>query len=257
MAFWSGERILQNKFLIEGFDGARQDCNGYNLSIGNTYFKTSEEFVNTQKNTEIKDGESFVIAPGQFAFLITKEVVHIPENAMAFISMKTGVKFQGLINVSGFHVDPGYNGKLVYSVYNASPNNIQLTCGDPLFKIWFCDLDQKSSAPFLFSKKAPKTITNELVHGMSREVYSLQGLSEKLRTLDQKIDLKFAEQKPVIENLATYYRTIQTALTTAGILAIVSLIISVGILAARQLAPDVMPPHAAGTAAHSKPKDTP
>jgi hypothetical protein len=40
---------------------------------------------------------------------------------MAFISMRTAFKFKGLVNISGFHVDPGYKGKLIFAVFNASP----------------------------------------------------------------------------------------------------------------------------------------
>ena len=41
------------------------------------------------------------------ALLITEEQVNVSLYAMAFISMKAGKKLGGLINISGFHVDPG------------------------------------------------------------------------------------------------------------------------------------------------------
>ena len=50
----------------------------------------------------------FTIPPGQFAFLLTEEVVSVPPDALAFISIRAKTKFRGLVNVSGFHVDPGY-----------------------------------------------------------------------------------------------------------------------------------------------------
>ena len=45
--------------------------------------------------------------PGQFAFLLTKEVVSVPADALAFISIRVKTKFRGLVNVSGW---PGCNG---------------------------------------------------------------------------------------------------------------------------------------------------
>jgi len=77
-------------------------------------------------DTRAQPGEQFVIPPGQFAYLLTEEVVRIPSSAMGFISLKFGVKGPGLINVSGFHVDPGYWGRLVFSVYNAGPSEARL-----------------------------------------------------------------------------------------------------------------------------------
>ena len=60
-------------------------------------------------------------SPGQFAFLLTDEIVEVPDSAMALISIKAKIKWRGLINVSGFHVDPGFKGRLIFSVYNAGP----------------------------------------------------------------------------------------------------------------------------------------
>ena len=114
---------------------------------------------------------------------------------MAFISMKTGVKLQGLINVSGFHVDPGYEGKLLYSVFNASPSPIHLCEGDRLFKVWFCDLDRESAAPFVYDKKGLTDIGNDLIRGMNKGVLSLQTVADKL-----------AEQKPLIDHLHFVWR---------------------------------------------------
>jgi len=75
--------------------------------------------------------------------LLTKEYVKIPKNKIAFISIKAGVKFKGLVNVSGFHVDPGFKGNLVFSVYNAGPSSIVLSNGSPYFPIWFAELDEE------------------------------------------------------------------------------------------------------------------
>ena len=50
----------------------------------------------------------------------------------------------GLVNVSGFHVDPGYKGRLKFAVYNAGGSDIKLTRGDAIFLIWFSELDKVS-----------------------------------------------------------------------------------------------------------------
>ncbi len=49
----------------------------------------------------------------------------------------------GLINVSGFHVDPGFKGKLLFSVYNAGTGPISMEKGEPYFLIWFAELALK------------------------------------------------------------------------------------------------------------------
>src|ERR1700722_5134757 len=145
MSFWSGEKIAANPFVVTEFSLDQVDANAYNLRMGNCYFRTADDSGGKdQKKTALSTGESFIIPAGQFAFLLTRETVNVPRDAMAFISMRTGIKFQGLINVSGFHVDPGYSGKLIYAVYNASPSPVQICEGDQIFKIWFADIDRKS-----------------------------------------------------------------------------------------------------------------
>jgi len=62
-----------------------------------------------RKRLVLQDKEDVIVPPGQFALLITEERVNIPDDKIAFISFKFSKKARGLINVSGFHVDPGYS----------------------------------------------------------------------------------------------------------------------------------------------------
>ncbi|AHF87926.1 hypothetical protein RLEG3_06565 (plasmid) [Rhizobium leguminosarum bv. trifolii WSM1689] len=220
MSFWSGETLKANPSVVEDFDEKQIDVNAYNLRMGDSYFRTADgSIVKEAKKLKLDTGEAFIIPPGQFAFLVSKERINVPANAMAFISMRTKIKFEGLINVSGFHVDPGYKGKLVYSVYNASPSPIQICQGDNLFKIWFAALDQTSNPPYLFDGKGNDDISNELVRGMSQEIFSLQALAVKMRELEANMNQKLAEQKPVIDNLTFIWRAVQLAILGAVILA--------------------------------------
>jgi dCTP deaminase len=216
--FWSGEKLLTHRTVVEPFNDGQIDCNAYTLRMGEVYYRTGErEAGYEQKKTRLTAKDCFLIPPGQFAFLLSKETVKIPATAMAFISMRTGIKFQGLINVSGFHVDPGYDGKLIYAVYNASPSAIQICEGDPIFKIWFCDLDNTSK--YLFSGKGLTDISTDMMKGMNKEIYSLQSLADKIRDQQTEINSKLAEQKPVIDNLTLIWRTAVMGVIGAVVLA--------------------------------------
>lgn len=214
MTFWSGQRLARNRHLISDFDQDQIDCAAYNLRVGKCYFCTSQDEKSYQPQRSLDSGETFVIPPGQFAFLITREEVSIPDNALAFISMRTLKKFQGLINVSGFHVDPGYKGPLVYSVFNAGPTNIDISEGEKLFKIWFCDLDEKSRQEYVYTGKKA-SINNDLVKGMSGKVLSLRDLSEKIYEIEKLT--------PALETLNFIYRAIILGVFLAFILAVFSL----------------------------------
>ena len=146
MAFWSGEKLEEElPKLIEPFDPKAIDCAAYTLHVGDEiYVSPDREVSDPTRHTKqrLSDGAGFTIPPGQFAFLSTREVVTVPAKALAFMSIKARLKFSGLINISGFHVDPGYSGKLLFSVLNAGPKPLHLTQGQPLFLVWYADLDQ-------------------------------------------------------------------------------------------------------------------
>lgn len=223
MSFWSGAKLIATSSVVDPFAEGQVDCNAYTLRMGGVYYRTGEQEAGyEQKKTALTAGEAFLIPAGQFAFLLSKETVRIPKDAMAFISMKTGIKFQGLINVSGFHVDPGYEGKLIYAVYNASPAAIQICEGDPIFKIWFCDLKGDFSSKYVFSGKGLFDISGEMIKGMNKEIYSLQSLAEKIRDQQAAIEAKFAEQKPVIDNLTLVWRTAVMGVIGALLLALLT-----------------------------------
>jgi len=142
MSFLGTERVrelIEKEGIIEKGDPKRVVCGAYELSLGDEVFITDSKEKKKQFLTQPK--EQITINPGQFALLLTLETVKIPINKIAFISIKAGIKLKGLINVSGFHVDPGFRGKLVFSVYNAGASPISLVKGEACFPIWFSDLE--------------------------------------------------------------------------------------------------------------------
>ena len=216
MTFWSGARLKQNKSVISEFSDDQIDCNNYTIKMGRSYYRTADKVGVDHKKIILADGEPFIIPPGQFAYLLSKEEVNIPVDAMAFISMRTIVKFQGLINVSGFHVDPGYRGKLIFAVFNAGSLPVQICQGDKLFKIWFCDLDEKADVSSALKEPGITDISNELVRGMSKEILSLQSLAEQMRQLDASYRARFAEIKFAVDFLNVVFRGIVIAVMIAA-----------------------------------------
>lgn len=132
-----GERELKSRAgnIISDYNEDSIKSNHYELTLGQSYCSTTTN----SKVLQAKDNQ-IVIEPGEFYFLESSEILKIPDNLMAFISIKSKVKFKGLINISGFHVDPNFQGKLVFSVLNVGTSPINLTTKEPLFQIWFAEL---------------------------------------------------------------------------------------------------------------------
>jgi dCTP deaminase len=187
MAFWSSEKIKENQAaltLIFPFDENRLKHGCYELSLGPETFVTSEE---TGKKQKIEIGDQVRIPPGQFGLLLAKEKITIPSTTIGFISVKASIKFRGLVNVSGFHVDPGFSGHLKFSVYNAGSQSIVLTYGEPLFLIWFSDLDRETKDVYNGKHAGQCEISSEDVMRIQGEVASPSALNERLKAVEDVI----------------------------------------------------------------------
>ncbi len=204
MTFWSGETLkkrLGSEGIIDEFDVKQIDCAAYTLRVGAEVYITPDATNNSRKIINLEEGEHFIIPSGQFAWILTKETIKIPNNAIAFISLKTKIKFKGLINVSGFHVDPGFHGKLVYAVYNAGPQEIRLAQGKDLFLIWFSNLDNLETRIFRDNENngiQDRIHEDFLVPG---EILSLQNLKDEIKRVDDKLnrfETKFSQIKWLI-----------------------------------------------------------
>ncbi len=192
MAFWRGETLLDRiPALItprELFDPEKIDCAAYTLTLGNEVFVTADlpEVGGPYDGVKkvLAEGQQLRINPGQFAFLVSRETIEVPDNAVAFISMKATYKLRGLINVSGFHVDPGWKDPLLFSVYNAGPSPVCLMQGMPLFLIWYASLDGKTKKLY---KGEGKSIDADLISNISGEVFSPISLKKEVGRLNERI----------------------------------------------------------------------
>ena len=205
MAFWGGKRLEtegKDKGIIDDFDEGQIDCSAYTLTMGSEAYVTPGHGENLRENDKIRlkaakkkvcgrkteryGGGSLKIPAGQFAFLLTEEAVSIPDDAMGFISLKSGIKFQGLVNVSGFHVDPGFKGRLIYAVFNAGPSQITICRGDDLFLLWIADLSGGLDDQYTKGDDEQLEIKSALITQVTRENHSLQALSTKIDKIDEQ-----------------------------------------------------------------------
>lgn len=186
--FWGGERLkAELNTLITDFEPARVDCAAYRLRVGPEVYvsPTGEpEDPRNKPKTKLNAGQGFTIPAGQFGFILTEERVKVPMNAIAFISIRAGYKFRGLVNVSGFHVDPNYEGRLIFAVFNAGPGPVHLSRGEPCFLIWYADLDRPSE---LEKREGYDAIPSALTGPIAGGLQSFAGLLSKINENDRKL----------------------------------------------------------------------
>ncbi len=193
MAFWGNQRWTKeaanllahaNFEIVSGFkeNFSRKLKDGsYKLSVGSEIILSASDVKQGGAYRKISEDEEIPLRPGQFAYLITEEDVRIPFTALGFINVATKLKLQGLVNISGFHVDPGYRGKLIFTVFNASPSPITLYKGQEMFRLWLSDLDGAGGDSDTKYDKMPK----DLAKGMNGSYSSPFALAERISALEK------------------------------------------------------------------------
>lgn len=194
MAYWNSEKLKQrissDRLITREDDTCFYDENrvkhcAYELAVGKNHLITGKG-----KPTELaleKVGDSLKIPPGQFGLLTTEEVISIPPDAIGFISIRATIKFKGLINVSGFHVDPGYKGRLKFSVYNAGARQIHLERGEIIFMLWYADLNATTEDVIKEKKEKYFKIVSQDRECMDGEVASPGQLLKDVTSLRRQI----------------------------------------------------------------------
>ena len=209
--FWSKETLhARLPKLIKPFHEKRIEACSYELSLGSEALVSGE---NARKQI-LADGETVVIPPGQIALLITKEFVTVPPDAIAWISMKSKAKFRGLINVSGFHVDPGFSGKLVFSVFNAGVHDMHLSVGTRLFVIWYCFLDSATSGTYTGSCMGQHSLPDEHITNLAAKIPSPQSLENELQEVRREIEKEMREMQHGLDKRMENNKTLLTVCST-------------------------------------------
>ncbi|HEU4730641.1 MAG TPA: hypothetical protein VFT22_22245 [Kofleriaceae bacterium] len=188
MTFWSQERIIeesQKQGLVQGFQEEKIENGAYALTVSGEYAITTANGGGEKRTA--RSGEHITIPPGQFALLLTQESVSIPNTALGLISIKSKMKLRGLINVSGFHVDPGFTGQLKFSVYNAGNQSLDLVPGQRLFLLWYNALDQPTIHVYKGTRQGQGGITPDDVSSIRGLVGSPAGLNARIDELDRRL----------------------------------------------------------------------
>jgi dCTP deaminase len=184
--FWSTETWREKCDSADGgivvpFNSKNLGEAKYELSIGDEVYVSAKDGL--IKRLSVMEG--FAIDPGQFAFLLTAETLNIPLNCIGFISIRARTKFMGLVNISGFHVDPGYNGKLIFAVFNAGPTRIHLRQGEKIFSLWMANVDKSESGNV---NRGYDSIPSKLVNQISAQFVTAYQVKSELDAIKDDIN---------------------------------------------------------------------
>ena len=107
------------------------------------------------KVIRLKDGEKFIMQPGDFVLAVTLETVKIAPDLMGRLEGRSSLGRLGLVVHSTASIfDPGWDGKPVLELGNLGRMAISLTCGMRICAMTFEQLSSNAQNPYTKKKQA-------------------------------------------------------------------------------------------------------
>ncbi len=115
------------------------------------YIDPSKKDFSNDITTEIilKDGEQFIMQPGDFVLAVTYEQVTIPNNLMGRLEGRSSLGRLGIVVHSTASIfDPGWDGKCVLELGNLGRMAVALTVGMRICAMTFEELSSEAVVPY-------------------------------------------------------------------------------------------------------------
>lgn len=107
------------------------------------------------KVIKLKNGEKFIMQPGEFVLAVTLEKVKIAADLMGRLEGRSSLGRLGLVVHSTASIfDPGWDGKPVLELGNLGKMAISLTCGMRICAMTFEELSSPAEIPYAKKKLA-------------------------------------------------------------------------------------------------------
>jgi dCTP deaminase len=121
------------------------------------YIDVRQPMEDLTELVEVKDGEPFILHPGEFVLGQTLERVTLPGDLVARLEGKSSLGRLGLLihSTAGF-VDPGFSGNLTLELSNVANLPITIYEGMPIGQISFMRMDGPVEVPYGAREKGSK-----------------------------------------------------------------------------------------------------
>ena len=123
----------------------------------NPYIDPSKKDYSNEitKEVRIKNGEKFIMQPGDFVLAVTLEKVKIAPDLMGRLEGRSSLGRLGLVVHSTASIfDPGWDGKPVLELGNLGRMAISLTAGMRICAMTFEQLSSEADVPYVKKKQA-------------------------------------------------------------------------------------------------------
>jgi len=131
--------------------------------------------------------EAMELSPGAYGGVISLERLMLPKDIYARIGSKRALSYDGVILLTGSLVDPGYEGHLLFGLYNASQRRLLIRQGRKICNVVFERLSQTPerqapSDPDLRTGNFPEAFIDRMAN---MEVLPWMQISERVKQIEQ------------------------------------------------------------------------
>jgi len=131
--------------------------------------------------------DTLELGPGAYGGVLSLERVKLPENVCARIGSKRALSYDGMILLTGAVVDPGYEGHLLFGLYNASQRRVMIRYERKICNVVFERLSTKPDKiapvdPSLRTGNFPDAFVDRMAN---MDVLPWLQISERVKQIEQ------------------------------------------------------------------------
>jgi len=181
------DAINSGKLIIKPFLLNYLQPSSYDLRLGPIAYLGGKT-----ESIDIEHTKQLSIQPGQFALVTTLEEIKMPPDMAAHIGMSSRLTRKGLLLLHGVQIDPGFEGKLVLGLYNASPRELGIQYTQRFCTIVFHRLGTPSEKPYKPSTEELEGVIPwediQYIQALAKPTRTLSELDGSVRKLEQKVN---------------------------------------------------------------------
>ena len=190
----SGKRLqeaIKNSEFLSGGDIANCDGIKYDFRLDDCILKAKFGVpINYSSYPVEKQGTDLVVSPGEMVFVMSKETLNLPGNIFSQLSPRRKMTEFGIITLGGLAIDPGYNGKLLFGLYNISSENFKLVPNAKLAGAVFFELENDELLPDYTPPKAIDGYSSNLIEKVAKyQPVGITTLEESIREIEKQLEI--------------------------------------------------------------------
>ncbi|MGH7643574.1 MAG: dCTP deaminase [Candidatus Dormibacteria bacterium] len=202
--------VADQDFIVGGTESSVEGLK-YDFTLGSRMLFGHQSPTDASKLSERERGE-LVVRPGELVYVLSEERLKLPPNMKAELSPKRRISHLGIMVLGGFCVDPGYEGHLVFGLYNLATMPFPLQVGHKIIAAQFYRLGPAEVPPDLKSPPI-NDFPDDLVQLMQAyEPATLTGVQQSVQRLESTVE----ELRRQLQDREDWFKQFQDFLKELG-----------------------------------------